>query len=62
MSREHVITIKQRRVDEKHSMFVDAGDKLPYLAKRLMNGELQPIPDNEPVILFRGRDKLALPC
>lgn len=31
-----------------------------YLAKRLANGGLSPIPDEEPVILFRGRDHLAL--
>lgn len=48
------------RVDNKHSIYTTA-DGVPVLAKRLADGKLQPIPSGEPVILFRGRDRLALP-
>lgn len=41
-----------RKIDEKHHI---EGEKII----KTSNG--QEIPDNEPVILFRGRDKLALP-
>ena len=51
---------REVRVDNKHSMYISA-ENLPVLAKRLESGELQPIPETEPVILYRGRDKLALP-
>lgn len=55
-----------KRIDNKHSMLVvrdNVTDSLgtPYLAKRLENGTFQAIPEEEPVILFRARDKLALP-
>jgi hypothetical protein len=40
-----------RKIDEKH--YVE-GD-------RIFKNNGQPIPDDEPVIIFRGRDKLALP-
>jgi hypothetical protein len=44
-------------IDLKHSLGVyENGD--PYIFKST-NG--QPIPEGEPVILFRGRDRLALP-
>jgi hypothetical protein len=46
-----------KKIDMKHSIGVkENGD--PYLFKTANN---QPIPDDEPVILFRGRDRLAAP-
>src|ERR1017187_2186811 len=48
-----------RRIDNKHVVYTQDGEG-PFLAKRLENGFLQDIPDAEPVILFRGRDKLAV--
>jgi hypothetical protein len=39
------------QIDEKHHIEV----------KIIKTTNDQPIPDNEPTILFRGRDKLALP-
>ena len=50
----------EKRVDNKHSIYTDENGE-PFLAKRLESGELQPIPPEEPVIVFRGRDGLALP-
>jgi len=50
----------QKRIDNKHSIVVDRNG-FPSLVKRLNNGDFQPIPETEPVILFRGRDKLAVP-
>lgn len=47
------------RLDNKHSLTINT-DGDPVVVKRLANGNLQPIPENEPVILFRARDKLAL--
>lgn len=47
----------QRQIDNKHLIFQEGG--FLGVAKRLNDGTLQPIPDTEPVILFRGRDKLA---
>ena len=44
------------RIDEKHSIEIIADT--PCIVKSSNN---QPIPDDEPRILFRGRDKLALP-
>lgn len=41
-----------RRIDNKHHL---DGEQI------IKTGNGQPIPDDEPVILFRGRDKLALP-
>jgi hypothetical protein len=41
-----------RKIDEKHHI---EGEQII----KTTNG--QPIPQDEPVILFRGRDKLALP-
>ncbi len=49
-----------KRIDNKHSIMIGT-DGVPRLAKRLGNGILQPIPEDEPTILFRGRDRLALP-
>lgn len=40
-----------KEIDEKH--YIEG--------ERIFKKNGQPIPDNEPVILFRGRDKLALP-
>jgi hypothetical protein len=48
------------KIDNKHSIFVDAFGN-PQVAKRLADGSLVAISDKEPIILFRGRDKLALP-
>lgn len=48
---EHINMIK--RIDNKHSV-TDQG-----VIIKTSNGA--PIPDHEPKILFRGRDKLALP-
>lgn len=54
------------RIDEKHSLDIydsysgkleDQAQTLPRIIKSTND---QPIPDNEPRILFRGRDKLAL--
>lgn len=53
------VAIKQKPIDGKHSVYVDENGN-PWIAKRTPKGELQPIPDNEPVILFRGRDRLAV--
>jgi len=53
--------MRQRSIDNKHSIFIDDVTDSPFLAKRLADGELQPIPADEPTILFRGRDRLALP-
>jgi hypothetical protein len=47
-------------IDNKHSIYSDEHGFL-CIAKRLATGEHIPIPEEEPVILFRGRDKLALP-
>lgn len=41
-----------KRIDNKHHL---EGEQI------VKTGNGQPIPDDEPVILFRGRDKLALP-
>lgn len=49
----------EQRIDNKHSMYIDALGQ-PRLAKRLSDGALQPIDQGEPVILFRGRDRLAV--
>lgn len=56
------------RIDEKHSLDIqhtmkNDGDAVfpvdtPFILKSTND---QPIPDNEPRILFRGRDQLALP-
>lgn len=46
-----------KEIDMKHSIGVKV-DGDPYIFKTTNN---EPIPSNEPVILFRGRDKLALP-
>lgn len=45
-----------RMIDLKHGITDDG-----RLVKVLSDGELAQIPENEPLILFRGRDKLALP-
>ena len=45
------------RIDNKHHIAADASCTLQIV--KTSNG--QTIPDGEPVILFRGRDKLALP-
>lgn len=55
MSQERV-----KNIDNKFSMYVGANN-MPVLAKRLVNGALVPIPDDEPLFLFRARDTLALP-
>ena len=63
------MAIKTKRVDTKHVIVVEADDENrsgfvnpdAYLAKRLANGGLERIPDEEPVIAFRGRDHLSLP-
>lgn len=66
--------IKTKRVDSKHVLVLDVPeDDLSdmqkfldqaeiYQAKRLSNGGLERIPDDEPTITFRGRDRLALPA
>lgn len=41
-----------KRLDNKHHL---EGEQI------IKTGNGQPIPDDEPVILFRGRDRLALP-
>jgi len=46
-----------KSIDMKHSIGVGENGE-PYIFKTTNN---QRIPNNEPVILFRGRDKLALP-
>lgn len=50
------------RIDEKHSLaisrHIEDREYIPYIVKSTND---QPIPDEEPRILFRGRDKLALP-
>jgi len=53
------------RIDNKHSIVVpdSFGAALfgtPVIAKRTVDGAFIPIPADEPVILFRARDKLAL--
>jgi hypothetical protein len=56
--------IKTKRVDNKHVIvleILDAGSQDVYLAKRMANGGVEKIPDDEPTIVFRGRDRLALP-
>ena len=45
-----------KKIDEKHHIEVVNG-KIEII--KTTNG--QPIPEGEPTILFRGRDKLALP-
>lgn len=50
----------QTRLDNKHSAYVDPIDGMPKLAKRLETGALVPIPEDEPTIIFRGRDRLAV--
>lgn len=45
-----------RRIDEKHHLAIGA-DREPIIVKTT-NG--QSIPSDEPIILFRGRDKLAV--
>ena len=55
------------RIDDKHSIIVPIGpdgtdhNSDPLIAKRTTDGNFIPIPTNEPVILFRARDKLAVP-
>lgn len=49
-----------REIDNKHSIAIDE-DGYPFLAKRTVDGKIIPIPENEPTILFRARDKLAVP-
>lgn len=44
------------RIDEKHSL--EIVNDIPAIVKSTNN---QILPDTEPRILFRGRDKLALP-
>ena len=64
--------VKTKKVDNKHVLVIEAPDidydnrvlasgVDIYLAKRLTSGGLERIPDDEPTIVFRGRDKLALP-
>ena len=57
--------IDNKRIDNKHSVIsvlcTDMETEKIILAKRKGDGTFEPIPDDEPVILFRGRDKLALP-
>ena len=68
--------LKTKRVDNKHVIVLEAPDHLLdklqagigdlrdadiYMAKRLASGGLERIPEDEPTITFRGRDKLALP-
>lgn len=66
--------IKTKRVDNKHVIVLDSNIQDPsepanaytlqldiYMAKRLASGGLERIPEDEPTITFRGRDKLALP-
>lgn len=51
-------------IDNKHSIVADLDDNdnlTLYLAKRKADGTLERIPPEEPTILFRGRDKLAVP-
>ena len=56
-----------KRIDNKHSLVVDVTHEGQvfevdaYVAKRMADGTFQRIPEDEPVIVFRGRDKLALP-
>jgi len=66
------MVIKTKRVDNKHVIVIEAqeddysdiqkwiSELDVYLAKRLANGGLEQIPDDEPIIVFRGRDRLAL--
>jgi hypothetical protein len=44
------------RIDEKHHL--EIRDNVPMIVK---SGNGEPIPLEEPRILFRGRDRLALP-
>lgn len=65
--------LKTKRIDNKHVIVLEVPDMDVdhdqvrfseaeiYIAKRLANGGLERIPDEEPTILFRGRDRLALP-
>jgi len=46
---ERRIKVSVTRIDNKHAIFVAAG-VLPRICKRLESGELQPIPDDEPVM------------
>lgn len=48
-------------IDEKHNIeaYVDANGFVQINIVKKTNGQV--IPHNEPTILFRGRDKLALP-
>lgn len=46
-----------KQIDAKHSIRVNAFGE-PFIVK---TSTLEPIPEDEPVILFRGRDRLALP-
>ena len=48
--------MKSKEIDSKYSIGVNENGE-PFLFKTTNN---QPIPDNEPVILFRGRDRLAV--
>jgi len=67
------MVVKTKRVDNKHVIVLDSNIHNPaepqdaytlnldvYLAKLMANGGLDKIPDEEPTILFRGRDRLAL--
>lgn len=46
-----------KKIDEKHHIDVMTNGEIKII--KTTNG--QAIPDEEPIILFRGRDKLALP-
>jgi hypothetical protein len=62
--------ILKKRIDEKHHMQVDIPEEIlkpeaigdpPIAISLVKTGNGVPVPNDEPVILFRGRDKLAVP-
>jgi hypothetical protein len=53
--------IAKKQIDEKHHIEASVGDMIKADIKIIKTSNGQAIPDDEPIILFRGRDKLALP-
>ena len=49
------------KIDNKHCIMLYEHSTHPILAKYTVDNKFVPIPQSEPTILFRGRDKLALP-
>lgn len=53
--------IQSRKIDLKHHVAVVQREDGSTVATVVKTGNGQEIPENEPMILFRGRDRLAVP-